>query len=52
MELLRYQRGDGREPFTEWLNALRDKAAAARIRIRLQRIEADISATASRSAMA
>lgn len=41
MELFRYQREDGIEPFTEWLNALRDKAAAARIRIRLRRIEAD-----------
>jgi len=40
MELYRYQREDGGEPFTEWLNALRDKAAAARIRIRLRRAEA------------
>jgi putative addiction module killer protein/probable addiction module antidote protein len=40
MELLRYQRQDGREPFTEWLAALRDKSAEARIRIRLRRIEA------------
>lgn len=40
MELLRYQREDGREPFTEWLSTLRDKAAEARIRIRLRRVEA------------
>jgi putative addiction module killer protein len=40
MELFRYQRADGREPFTEWLNALRDKATEARIRVRLLRIEA------------
>jgi putative addiction module killer protein len=40
MELLRYQREDGAEPFTEWLNSLRDKAAEARIRIRLRRVEA------------
>ena len=40
MELLRYQREDGPEPFTEWLNSLRDKAAEARIRIRLLRVEA------------
>ncbi len=40
IELLRYQREDGREPFTEWLNALRDKAAQARIRLRLRQVEA------------
>lgn len=40
MELLRYRRFDGKEPFTEWLDGLRDKAASARIRIRLRRIEA------------
>ena len=36
MQLLRYQREDGREPFSEWLNGLRDKMAQARIRIRLR----------------
>lgn len=40
MELLRYQREDGGEPFSEWLASLRDKAAEARIRIRLRRVEA------------
>jgi putative component of toxin-antitoxin plasmid stabilization module len=40
MELLRYQREDGREPFTEWLDALRDKFAQARIRIRLRQVQA------------
>jgi putative addiction module killer protein len=40
MELLRYQREDGGEPFTEWLGTLRDKAAEARVRVRLRRIEA------------
>ena len=40
MELLRCRRVDGKEPFTEWLDGLRDKAASARIRIRLRRIEA------------
>ena len=40
MELLRYRRADGVEPFTEWLNDLRDTNAAARIRLRLRRIEA------------
>ncbi len=40
MELSRYRRLDGKEPFTEWLNGLRDKAASAKIRIRLRRIEA------------
>lgn len=40
IELLRYQREDGREPFTEWLNAVRDKVAQVRIRIRLRQVEA------------
>jgi putative addiction module killer protein len=40
IEILRYQREDGREPFTEWLNAIRDKIAQARIRIRLRQVQA------------
>ncbi|HBK07033.1 MAG TPA: addiction module killer protein [Acetobacteraceae bacterium] len=40
IELLRYQQEDGREPFTDWITALRDKVAAARIRVRLHQIEA------------
>lgn len=40
MELLRYQRDDGREPFTEWLNTMRDKVAQARIRMRLRQVQA------------
>ncbi|HQW19369.1 MAG TPA: type II toxin-antitoxin system RelE/ParE family toxin [Rhodocyclaceae bacterium] len=40
IELFRYQREDGREPFTAWLNALRDKVAQARIRIRLRQVQA------------
>jgi putative addiction module killer protein len=40
MELFRYQRADGGEPFTEWLAAVRDKTAQARIRVRLLRVEA------------
>lgn len=40
IELLRYQREDGREPFTDWLNRLRDKVAQARIRIRLRQVQA------------
>ena len=39
IELLRYQREDGREPFSEWLNALRDKVAQARIRMRLRQVQ-------------
>jgi len=38
LKLFRYQRADGRVPFTEWLNALRDKHSQARIRVRLQRL--------------
>lgn len=40
IELLRYQREDGREPFTDWLNGLRDKVAQARIRVRLRQVQA------------
>lgn len=40
IEILRYQHDDGSEPFTEWLNAMRDKGAQARIRIRLRRVQA------------
>ena len=40
IETLRYQREDGREPFTEWLNTVRDKVAQARIRVRLRQLQA------------
>ena len=40
MKLFRYQRQDGRVPFADWLNGLRDKRAQARIRLRLQRLAA------------
>jgi putative addiction module killer protein len=40
IELLRYRRDDGHEPFTEWLNTLRDKVAQARIRVRLRQVQA------------
>ena len=40
IELFRYQRKDGLEPLTEWLNALRDKVAQARIRVRLRQVQA------------
>lgn len=40
IELLRYQREDGREPFTEWLGSIRDKVAQARIRVRLRNVQA------------
>ncbi|MGK2953019.1 MAG: type II toxin-antitoxin system RelE/ParE family toxin [Thiobacillus sp.] len=40
IELLRYQRTDGREPVTEWLASLRDKVAEARIRVRLRQVQA------------
>lgn len=38
--MLRYQQEDGGEPFTDWITTLRDKVAAARIRVRLHQIEA------------
>jgi len=40
IELRRYQHEDGREPITEWLAAMRDKAAQARIRVRLRQVQA------------
>ena len=40
IEVFRYQREDGQEPFSDWLNALRDKIAQARIRIRLRQLQA------------
>ncbi len=40
-DLFRYQTVDGHEPLTEWLDALRDQQAKARILARLERLEAD-----------
>ena len=40
IEVFRYQREDGQEPFSDWVNALRDKIAQARIRIRLRQLQA------------
>ncbi len=40
IELFRYQRQDGSEPFSEWLDSLRDKIAQARIRVRLRQVQA------------
>jgi putative addiction module killer protein len=40
IELIRYQHHDGRVPFSEWLNGVRDKVAQARIRIRLRQVQA------------
>ena len=37
-DLFRYQAADGREPFTEWLSALRDRQAKARVLARLERL--------------
>ncbi|KVC68989.1 type II toxin-antitoxin system RelE/ParE family toxin [Burkholderia ubonensis] len=39
VELLRYRCDDGLEPFTEWLLAVRDKVAQARIRVRLRQVQ-------------
>jgi putative addiction module killer protein len=40
IKIFRYQRADGSEPFSEWLQSFRDKAIQARIRVRIQRITA------------
>ena len=42
MEVLRYQRSDGKEPVSEWLRSLRDKRAQAKVRLRIKRLEAEI----------
>ena len=38
IELIRYQQEDGREPYTEWFRALRDRMAKARIEARLLQV--------------
>ena len=38
IEIFEYLTEDGRNPFQEWLEGLRDKQARARIRVRLNRI--------------
>ena len=40
INLVRYQQTNGDEPFSDWLNGVRDKIAQARIRIRLRQVEA------------
>ena len=52
LELLRYQREDGGEPFSAWLNTLRDKSSQARIRVACGSSKWAISATRSRWARA
>ena len=42
IQVFRYQTSDGREPLTDWLAALRDKQAQAKLRIRLKRLEAGL----------
>lgn len=39
LEIVRYQRLDGREPFSQWLTSLKDKTAQARVRVRLRQLE-------------
>lgn len=38
--VFRYRRSDGREPVTEWLASLRDRRAAAKVLVRMKRLEA------------
>lgn len=42
VEIFRYQHEDGSEPFTLWLDTVRDKVAQARIRVRLRQVQAGI----------
>ncbi len=37
--LINYRTEDGKEPFREWLKALRDKVTAARVQSRLERVK-------------
>ena len=39
IELIYYQEENGRSPFIEWITALRDKTAKARIASRMRQIE-------------
>jgi len=39
IEILRYQKIDGQEPISEWLNSLQDKMLQTRVRIRLSQVE-------------
>ena len=38
VEVLEYLTTDGRNPFREWLEALKDREARARVRVRINRI--------------
>ena len=40
IEVFRYQTEGGDEPFTDWLQSLRDKQAQAKLRVRIRRLEA------------
>ena len=40
--VLAYEDGNGHEPYTEWLNTLRDVQGKARIRTRLRRLAAGL----------
>lgn len=39
IEIVRYLREDGSEPYTEWYRALRDGVAKAAVAMRLRRVE-------------
>jgi putative addiction module killer protein len=39
IEIRRYRTASGNEPFTEWLGALADRQAVARVLVRLERLE-------------
>ena len=38
IEVLEYLTTDGRNPFREWLESLKDREARARVRVRINRI--------------
>jgi putative addiction module killer protein len=40
IDVFRYQKADGAVPITDWLDALKDRQAQARLRIRLLRLAA------------
>jgi len=40
IEVFRYRSANGVEPVTDWLQSLRDKRAAAKVLVRIKRLEA------------
>ena len=46
IEILEYLTTDGRNPFRDWVEALKDREARARIRVRINRVRLEAHALA------